>query len=466
MLGGNHGRIQYKFLICIIHGVILNDTRDAITLEDQAFLKTKLCRRLYKLDRDHLEQEQDVHSSYVSLIKTLTPQFNRLIEAVTARITYAWDNEKKATTKPIPPLPRKASRDDQRLTLMCSRHYLERARTRFQNPAPHEPPRSYTPDHQKQQIKIFGEKLLQLFEKERHIQVCADDMSSSTSGLSARVLKLHNIILDYIDHIDNSYDQNAEQKSVMLLTLMEAWTALDVAACARFPLLYDFHPVFTPHLIEALQLPLLSDVARARKIELYIQERISMSGGTRATLFDDPCKGCFAERYFDNSPGSGPLANILAEIQLDSEEQRRMKEKEWEELNAEYERLTREYDSATCVYVQSMDGLRSIHDDYSCTKCRIDRKRSHMSIRAFESPLPESPVMAKAIVFELRCPEALATYRDATWMVLHRVASLDQTPGVEPKLCLEDYSGLQKYAKVSGNISLASLTKSCKHLFA
>ncbi|KAI2635599.1 hypothetical protein GGS26DRAFT_505776 [Hypomontagnella submonticulosa] len=460
MLGGNHGRIQYKFLMCIIHGMILNDTQDVIALEDQAFLQKKLCRRLYKLDRDHLEQAQDIQNSYASLIKIFTPQFNRLIDAATARISDTWENEKKAATKVIPPLPRKASREDQRLSLICSRQYLEHARKRFQNPVSRESPRTYTPEHQRQQIQAFGEGLLRLFDKERQIRGYIDKISLSPSSSSARVLELHDIILDYIRHIDSSYDNNAEQKSIMLLTLMGAWKALDEAACAMFPLLYDFHPVFTPRLIEALRLPLLSDMARARKISSYIQKRISRSGRIRATLFDDPCEGCFAERYFDNSPGSSSLAKILADIQLDAEEKRKMKEREWELLSTEYERLTREYDSATCIYVQSIDGLQSTHDAYSCPKCQIDKRRSHMSIRAFESPLPESTVMAKAVVFELKCPEALAFYRDATWMILYRIANQAQDPGVDPKLCLEDYSGLQQYAKVPGSISLASLTKS------
>ncbi|OTA65961.1 hypothetical protein K449DRAFT_366540 [Hypoxylon sp. EC38] len=461
MLGGAHGRIQYKFLMCIMHGMILNDTRDVITLEDQAFLKTKLCRRLYKLDRDHLEQPEVIQKSYVALDKALSPRLNRVVQATVTRISSAWNREKQRISKTIPPLPREANPAELRLSLHSSREYLTNARKRFQNESPHIPHQLYKTTFQqpKFHVQAFGNKLLKLFDEEREIHTSATSPHMNSISLSSRVRQLHNAILGYISRIEDQYDNNAEQKSVMLLTLMEAWKALDESACTMFPLLYDFHPVFTTRLMEPLRLPLLSDISRARKVESYIQDRISRSRGTRATLFDNPYKGCFAERYFNESPGSGSLANIMAEIQSAAAQQREEKEQEWKKLNEEYERLTKEYEAATCIYVQSMDRLYPTHDPH-CPKCQLDRRRSRMVIRAFESPLPESDVMAKAVVFELRCPEALAAYRDATWSILYRIAKQTQEPGTEPLLQLPDYSGLHMYAKVPGRISLASTTKS------
>ncbi|KAI1100418.1 hypothetical protein F4804DRAFT_46400 [Jackrogersella minutella] len=465
MLGGPHGRIQYKFLMCVIHGMILNDTQDIIFLEDQAFLKAKLCRRLYKLDRDHLGQPEVVQKSYVKLDKALTPQFTRIIGATTTRIDTAWHKTKQEMEKIIPPLPRKARPDELRLSLLSSREYITKARQRFQSALPQ---MSAQPHMAFQKPKLHAQtvrnKLLELFDKEKqircHVPHKPKEIFEIQSSLSARVRQLHQIILDYIDQIGNQYDDNAEQKSVMLLTLMETWVGLDEAACSMFPLLYDFHPVFTGRLMEALRLPLPDDILRARKVEAYIQTRISRCRGSRATLFDDPRKGCFAERYFDESPGSGALANVLNQIQASSADRREMKEQEWREMSAEYERLTRQYDSSTCIYIQSINGSPPTHDSHYCSKCQLGYKRSRMTIKAFEAPLPESIVMTKAIVFELRCPEALASYRDATWAILYGVARQKQEPGLEPRLCLQDYSELQQYAKVPGHISLASTTKS------
>ncbi|KAI2471129.1 hypothetical protein F4781DRAFT_143131 [Annulohypoxylon bovei var. microspora] len=461
ILGGAHGRVQYKFLMCIIHGMVLDDTRDIVALEDQSFLKAKLCRRLYKLDRDRLEQPETIQEAYGKLNRALSPLFTKTVDAVTLGINNAWNQEKKGMVRPIPPLPRQADQKELHLSLFTSREYLTKARKRYQSAVPHKPPRPYTAFQKpKLHVQAFGRNLLKLFDKEKQIRYSVTNLSTSALSLSARVQQLHTIIHDYIDQINDQYDNNVEQKSIMILTLMETWVALDKTACTMFPLLHDFHPVFTARLMEVLRLPLLSDISRARDVESYIQDRISRCRGSRATLFDDPCKGCFAERYFDESPGSASLANILAEIQSTSAQQLKEKEQEWSEMSAEYEMLTREYDSATCIYVQLIDGLYPTHDQYSCPKCQLDRRRSRMTIRAFESPLPENIVMAKAMVFELRCPEALSAYRDATWSILHGIAKQSREPGIKPRLCLQDYSGLQTHARVPGSISLASTTKS------
>ncbi|KAI0895087.1 hypothetical protein F4806DRAFT_90268 [Annulohypoxylon nitens] len=460
-LGGEHGRIQYKFLMCIIHAMILDDTEDVVDIEDQFFLKTKLCRRLFKLDRDHLGQPKTVQEAYGKLDRTYAPRLKQTVEAVDFRINTIWNQHKKAIGKNIPPLPRQANSKDLHLSLTLSREYLTKARKRFQNIIPQRivKPRT-TSQRPKTHIQEFSKRLLQLFDREKQIRCSISDLSLNSISLSARVQQLHATIHDYINQIHNQYDGNVDQKSIMLLTLMETWTALDDAACTMYPLLYDFHPVFTARLLEILRLSLVSDIYRARKVETYIRGRISRSRGSRATVFDDPCKGCFAERYFDESSGSGPLASILAEIQSTSAQQLKEKEEEWRDMSAEYEMLTRQYDSATCVYIQSIDGPYPTHDQHTCPKCQLDKRRSRMTIKAFESPLPENLVMAKAIVFELRCPEAFASYRDATWTILHKVAKQSQEAGVEPKVCLQDYSGLQAYARVPGSISLASTTKS------
>ncbi|OTA99967.1 hypothetical protein M426DRAFT_324705 [Hypoxylon sp. CI-4A] len=461
IMGGIHARIQYKFFTAIVHAMILNDTQEILEFEDQAFLKTKLCRRLFKLDRDHLAQSGVAQKSYATLTKALTPRFNIVIEATAGRMESSWEGEKRGTTKVIPPLPRKAPPETQRLSLVLSRHYLANARARYHNKMPRKPPPTRTTFQQpKLHVQAFGNKLLNLFDNEKEIYDFIFNMPTNHMSLSARVSQLHNFIIDYINQIEDVYNDNAGQKSVMLLTLMEAWMALDGASCALFPLLHDFHPVFTPRLMQGLQLPLLSHLSRARKVESYIYNRISRSGGSRLTVFDNPTTGCFAERYYDESSGSGSLANIMSDIQSASAQQSESKETEWREMSEEYDRLTREYESATCIYVETSDGLRMIHHSHSCPKCQLDIKRSRMTIKAFESPLPESLVMAKAVVFELRCPESFAKYRDATWTILHRVAKQNPEPGIEPKLCLSEYQGLQTYARIPGNVSLASKTKS------
>ncbi|KAI1501698.1 hypothetical protein F5X99DRAFT_189010 [Biscogniauxia marginata] len=461
-LGGSNGRIQYKFLMCIMHAAVLDDIYHVVSLEDQDFLKRKLCRRLFKLDRDHSEQPPSTQTSYDVLIKALTPRFNQTIRATSARIEIAWNNERRATTKFIPPLPQKASPRDQRLSLVLSREYLMEAKLRFYRSRQYTPSTRWAPQPQKKHVQDFGRTLFSLFEEEDRIR---KDLGSSTLrhvDSSARCAQLRDTIVHYIDQVKSSYDNNPEQKSIMLLIIMEAWVALDKEACAQFPLLYAFHPVFTPRMLEVLQLFLLSDISRVRKIEAYLQDRIERCDGTQATIFDDPCKGCFAERYFNESTDSDALTNLLEDIESIAAEERIAKEKQWRESSTKYETLTRQIDSMTCLYVQAIDGSYfSFHDDHNCQKCHLEQQRSCLKIRIFESPLPESPTMAKAVVFELQCPRALAAYRDTTWRILWDLASDTRESGIEPRVCLHDYSELRDHdSSSSGSVTLASTAKS------
>ncbi|CAJ2504457.1 Uu.00g118510.m01.CDS01 [Anthostomella pinea] len=464
-LAASHGRIQYKFFTCILHATVLNDTQHVISLEDQAFLKAKLCRRLFKLDQDHLEQPPASQASYEILIKALSPRFNQSIEAVIARIDAAWSREKLSMAKQIPPLPKQAEKEYQRLSLLASRGYLENARTRYLAAHRRRPHAQSRPNLQapKKHVQEFGQTLLSVFSQEEQMRQTLEDLQSSVDS-NARCVQLYKTIISYIDHVGSCYDNNTEQKSMMLLTIMEAWIALDRAAITQFPLLRDFHPIFPSHLMDVLQLHTLQDVTRARRVSAYLQERVQTCNSSHATVFDDPFKGCFAERYSDEYDISGSLAALKEEIESVAASEKEEKEEEWRETSAQYEALTKQIDSATCLYVQSSDGsYGTYHDNRNCPKCQLYYQRSRLRIRVFESPLPKEITMAKAVVFELNCPSAFAAYRAATWKILSHLAIETQDVGTKPKVCIEEYSELQHFystARRSYSVTLASTAKS------
>jgi len=85
-----------------------------------------------------------------------------------------------------------------------------------------------------------------------------------------------------------------------------------------------------------------------------------------------------------------------------------------------------------------------------------------MVIVAYEHPLPSDQFVAKAVIFELLCPQALATYRDVTWTIMSHLA-LPAEEGVEPKCWARVYKQLQNFSNNSSmSCSLASVTKPCK----
>jgi hypothetical protein len=65
---------------------------------------------------------------------------------------------------------------------------------------------------------------------------------------------------------------------------------------------------------------------------------------------------------------------------------------------------------------------------------------------AHEHPLPEDPIQAKTVVFELSCPNAFAAYRDCTWQIISTLAfPTAEVSAFEPRVLLGDYSELRPY---------------------
>lgn len=464
---GQAARIQYKAFMCLVHGTLLDDIQEIVSLEDLEFLKAKLCRRLFKLEQDHAELSPEAQASIDPLLGTLSLQMNKIIQKTSMRVEDDWKKEKLRTTKPIPPLPARASPQDLRLGLIASRQYLLDARTRFRGTRYMRPANGvkFTIHSSKQHIHKLAQRLFALFDVENQFSLECGGPVSGETDLTRRCLNLHRILLQYIEAVNTSYDNNKEQKSLMLLLIMEIWVALDQTTCTMFPLLFDFHPMFSPRLMEVLHFSSLSDISRARKVQRYLQTREEGCQDKHFTVFDDPVKGCFAERYFNESTDAEVLADTLNDIQEAAKEGRRNKEREWLKLSSEYEALTKEIDSTACVYTSNIDNSYLPHDVHQCPKCRLTQRRKRIKIRIFESPLPESDTLAKVVVFELCCPRAFAAYRDATWAVLYRLATDNPERAIEPRLCLEDYSELQPYSEISWQLSLASSTKSCENSF-
>ena len=467
MLGdAQTARVQYKAFMCIVHSSLLNDIMPTASLEDLEFLKAKLCRRLFKMDRDRVELHHAGQLSHDSLLRQLSPQFRQIIESTKSAIEHRWSSENYKATKSNLPLNSQASPEDLRLSLKASRQYLREAQRRFQTlrNCPRPQPSTHlivcTPE---QQLHEFAKEYFGMFAMEDKVSRLCNAPISEETNLTRRCQMLYTTLLGYIDRVKTLYDNDMEQKSLMLLLVMEIWVTLDRIACMMFPLLLDFHPIFRPELVEILRISSLSDVARVREVQRYLTTRENMCRDKHATILDDPGTGCFAERYFDESPEADTLNEVLEEIQEAANEERESKEREWRKSSAEYEALTKEFDLATCFYISNENGTGiAQHEPRFCRKCQLNVRLSRFrKIRIFESPLPESATLSKVVVFELRCPRAFAAYRDATWAIFHRLATVSQEKAIEPRLCLGDYSELQPFAAIPGQVSLASTTKSC-----
>ena len=461
MLGGETGRCFYKFSACVVHACLLEDVLHQLSPEMLLFLKAKLCRRLVKLQQDMSNAPSTSKIAYRHMFDILEPFFLKITQSTAQHVERIWTNFKASIKRPISILPRSAGPRDLYLTLPNSGRYLasilneasfQSRRTRF-SPIPQLSRRSnfsVTAHH----LEKFNRRYFALAELEVAIEDEVRLGASSTFTSKEGCIKYAAQISKYLSAVSCSYDDSAEQKSIMLLTVMELFCALDRCACDEFNLLTDFHPGITAELLDALQLSRLQDMERLQRIQDYLQERSRC--GVR-NIFEDPTRGCFAERMYNACPA---LQALHQEIENTAATTRNQKEAEWRKLSAEYDSLMHKISEMSHIYITQHDSFAQIHA-HDCPKCKMERTSSRMRIQIYEHPLPTNQVLAKATVFELQVAASFAAYRDALWKIISTLGHAKLVEGLLPKVLLSDYSELKRFKNSSTpTLSLASTTKS------
>jgi hypothetical protein len=468
-LGRDLGRLHYKFLMCIVLVRLMNGCMGTLNTELVVFLKAKLCRRLVKLEVERDRVPPNLRTAFEYLFTALEPHLTKSITSVTERIDVSWANFKKTILRPVLPLPRHANLRHLYLTLPNSRPYLQQILTeplfRYNEPqftASFTLPLDYQVSAVTAKKSIaFAHRYLSLAKTETEIELSHTPTPDSGSSCEQRCVSLSQEIGEYLNNTAGSYESNPEQQSIMILTVMELWMSMDQCATKLYTLLMDYHPGFPPDILDVLQLPRFRDMCRLKNIRDYLQHRHAKCHGSRTTIFRDPERGCFAERYFDESPDSEILQGLLKRIEMAAQLERTRKEQEWQRLCLEYENLIKRIAESACVYYTNEIHQTRLHDDRQCTKCFLQRKANRFRIKAHEHPLPSNTVQAKTVVFELACPKAFTAYREATWQILGTLAFPAQMESLDPKILLKDYSELRGYVSPnSSSFSLASTTKS------
>ena len=465
--GCQEGNVHYKFLLCTAIALLLTDTLDHLSPDLLVFLKAKLARRLVKLEVDRDRASPNVRPVYELIFATLGPFFHNVTKKASRRIDAVWNDYKRTVLRPVPALPRRADQGQLRLTLPNSQSYLQEVLSwsRYMNKGT----QSMTSYHLPVgfdvsaattiKFRAFANRCFSLSELEREIGGIKLAAPTMRNHHEKHCKKLATMLDTYLDAVADFYDCNPEQKSVMLLTVMELWMCLDQCATKLFPLLLEYSPGMPDKILDVLQLSRFVDMVRLQKIEEYLGTRHTECNFSHRTIFDDPMEGCFAERYFNESQDLQRLQELHQRIERAAELARNRKEEEWRQLSAEFEDLEKEIAGSTCVYTSNE--IRVVHDDRLCKKCYLGRRKRRMRIHVSEHPLPSDPIQAKAVVFEAGCPMAFRAYRDATWRVLATLARPKQVPCLQPSLVIGEYSELKAFMNsTTSGVSLASRTKS------
>ncbi|KAF9773488.1 hypothetical protein IL306_008696, partial [Fusarium sp. DS 682] len=459
-VGGEIGRIEYKFLLAHLFSEFLTHVqRSGIRLDRLDFLKKKVCRRLVKLEVDN-DRSRDLTERIEYLFAHLSPGFQMSISKANAYIEASWKQQKLAMTKTIPPLPKQATFEDMQLDLRASGATLNRIWQGFSKPVKFNLGRQNTTnlaEAAKLHLSSFALEHSRLIDKESAIRSFCDEHSLIPRP---KIEKATSLISSYLRQAPGAYENIPELKSTLILNVMDLWVVMDKAACAMYPLLSEFHPVFRPEMLDVLLLSTFDDMRRLQKIQVYIQARISACNGSTVSIFDDPIRGSFGHRFYDASDMSDEMTALHESIEAWATTLRNTKEKEWKNKTEEYSRLSKNIDESTCVYMVDDDNphLPPYHDP-DCSRCYLKRQLKRIRIQAYEHPLPSDHFVAKAVVFELLCPQTLASYRDTTWAIMSNLA-LTPEEGVDPKCWVRDYQQLHQFANNSSmSCSLASVTK-------
>ncbi|KAI9701732.1 MAG: hypothetical protein M1820_006360 [Bogoriella megaspora] len=495
--GSETGSACYKFILCLVHSQLLEDaTRQSMHPEQIHLLKAKLCRRLVKLQVDeqrcivgdeavatrrnhrHImlssrtagEIYADHRSSDDTLLDSLRTNFRLTISHSQRYIEAAWSQFRTKHTRPVQLLPKYATDRECYMLLPQSQNYLNQVlRVPLRSTGLQAMPTCATiSSATTDSFRSFVELHTSLSALEA--EASAFEYHPCATSPQRKCIEAASKIQNYLQKAlaTGAYNSDTEQRSMMLLTLMELWTVMDKYAVRSYPLLKDFSPPFPSNILDVLHVPLFKDMSRLYDVERYLVQRhidCQSPGRSSLTIFDDPQKDCFAERVFLESEISQELLTLQRNIKSDAESEWQLKREEWHTKSAEHDRLTKLIAESTCIMGYDEVLACSFHDETSCIKCSFEREAKSLRIRKFERPLPEDASHARAVVFELACPEAFIAYRDATWRVVGELAygkDSDLKPTkILPKIQLREYARLQHFnSSKSSSVSLASTAKS------
>ena len=267
-------------------------------------------------------------------------------------------------------------------------------------------------------------------------------------------------IREYYSAAKGLYGLNSEDKSIMVLTIMSLWVALDRLAIQQCPLLGQYSPEFPPEFLHVLLLHRSSTIKRAFHIEEYLRQRHRSALHLTSIFSNNVHDSCFAVKYFRTSKD---LIRLYDEINAHAHEEREKKRAELSSLNRQSTELSRQAEALDHRYIYDSNVSAHQHKKKTCQKCKLTRKAKSLKIHVHEWPLPSSKIHAQQVVFELSPPHAFSVWRDLTYKVLNDIGQPPVSTSRSHdtlQIRLETYSGLRRWARKDHRVSIGSTTKS------
>ena len=466
-LGVELGRMQYKFLMCTLMAHLLEDSVYIVDHEQCNFLKTKVCRRLAKLENERENASAVMRDAYTWLFAVIGPECQKSIDTVTSVFEARWDSFKRSTRRKVDSLPQAAEDKDLHLSLRNSLSYLKAVldcSRQSQGACKVVDPTVLDKNSKKsktEQLSAITTRYTSLADMERTMEASAPQIPDEEGKCEALCMNLSCQIEDYVSAVRQAYENDPEQMSVFILSVFELWIQMEKCAIVVHPLLAEYHPWFLPELLDVLLLSRRYHMERLQKVQDYIHERCTKAKVQDMTIFYNPSLRGFTSRYF-NLKEAENLQNLQRNIETASDATRADKETELAQANALHQDSTEKLAATSCNLRRLPDGKHDIRD---CKHCFYGRRRRRLEINVHEDFLPSKDNLAetRAVVFELDVPKCFAPYRDTTWRIVYSLCQQHfRSPSDKPEVLLKEYPQLKLYNKSKANqkLSLASHTKS------
>jgi hypothetical protein len=459
----------YKAFMSFLMAHVLSQTLDKdhqrFTCDILHHMNTKLARRLCKLGR-HVENE---HNGTLRIA-------GDIVYRVSSRLEERWEHIQKEIASKyrwIPPSP-SMSEGCLSITFPNSNPYLLEVMERMDSlikchktwdieeiNSTIRSTCSLRPALSSKQLPNpiqIQQKDISLFEFEYWVQEYLEKWSSSPSRKVEDALGLVKVLSQYRTSASEHYKDNPERLSLMHLCIIELWMALDVIVSNWCPLLLRYSPEIPEDFLDPLLLPYFDQVKRLHKVQDYLKRRNKNAEKGWSVFNDINRPDSFANRYFDSSVG---LSKLLQRIHSDAIRKRSQTLRRMEELNISYHRLMEKSNRLKCNHPHKQNTPRQITKN--CEKCKIEQSARKLRILPFETPLPDSIHKAKAIVFELNCPQPFALWRDSIMDILFPPQSSSNDHKVE-LYALNEYEPLRNYFKPPYSGFRTSLASSLKSL--
>lgn len=440
---------------CSAH--FLSDCKHKLSPELSLQVRDKLARRLAKLQQD-VDSLQSTTGMLQKLLSMSSNFYEETLDKAGGHITRKCEIYRQGTVRRIERLPSRANTDDLYLRLPNSGGFLTRL---LNSPPPQQQANLSTAlpklESAMQQSTRFVRQYVELADfvastgtEMKEILVASGSPEECCINLAKESARL-------IKRVGRAYDDNPEQMSRCLLTVFEFWMNIDRKAVEACPLLSDFHPVFTPELLDILQFSSYAELQRIRRVQRYLLNRTYSCRGTQQSIISNVEPKCFASQFVQNSED---LRILMENLEIDSQTARDQKEEEWLQLCARYDELTELILERICECTFDSFGKKI---KPVCQKCSCWGARYNLTIAIHEDYLPANPLQRDAMVFEIGMPEFLRAYRDATWNIYSALAHPGRPHDAEPpKKLIEDYGNVTRMDYVDwspSRITLGSDTK-------